>query len=393
MKKILYLAVLYTIVSLVSCSGNDDDSSDLPSISLTNVQVTETNVNTMAVIPVTLSASIDKMVSVKITSSDVTANSAIDYKGLNNLVIFEPGETVSNVEVEIVGDGIPESEESFKISISNPFNAVIGNGTAEVIITDDDPPRSVVIPETGYLTPDQYDGMTLIWQDEFGNGSIKSDFWTFEIGTGNNGWGNNELQYYKENNAQIQEGNLIIEARKESYMGAPYTSSRIISMDKFSFKYGRVDIRACLPEGQGIWPALWMLGQNFKTVGWPACGEIDIMEMVGGSEREKTVHGTVHWDDGGHAQYGGQFSLSEGTFNDEFHVFSIIWDEISIRWLVDDQQYHIIDITPEGLSEFQEDFYLILNLAVGGNWPGNPDETTIFPQWMVVDYVRVFQKN
>jgi len=135
-----------------------------------------------------------------------------------------------------------------------------------------------------------------------------------------------------------------------------------------------------------------MLGSNFPEVGWPGCGEIDIVEMVGGQGRENTIHGTVHWDNAGsYASYGGSNTMETGTFNDEFHVFSIIWDETEIRWLVDDEQYHVIDITPEELNEFQKEFFFIFNVAVGGNWPGAPDGNTVFPQWMVVDYVRVFQ--
>jgi beta-glucanase (GH16 family) len=164
-------------------------------------------------------------------------------------------------------------------------------------------------------------------------------------------------------------------------------------MGKKEFKYGRVDIRAALPKGQGIWPALWMLGSNFSDVGWPMCGEIDIMELVGGDGKDNIVHGTTHWDNNGsYANYGGSYRLPTGIFNDEFHVFTIIWDESKIAWLVDDKQYHSIDISPAALSEFRQEFFFIFNVAVGGNWPGSPDGTTEFPQRMIVDYVRVFQQ-
>ena len=166
----------------------------------------------------------------------------------------------------------------------------------------------------------------------------------------------------------------------------------MITRGKQSFQYGRVDIRAALPKGQGIWPALWMLGSNFTSVGWPASGEIDIMEMVGGSGRENTVHGTVHWQhDGQHANFGGDVTLPSGTFNDEFHVFSIVWTSSRITWYMDNQEYHAIDTTPAQLSEFRNSFFFIFNVAVGGNWPGSPDNTTTFPQYLIVDYIRVFQ--
>ncbi|MEO9474759.1 MAG: glycoside hydrolase family 16 protein [Cyclobacteriaceae bacterium] len=247
--------------------------------------------------------------------------------------------------------------------------------------------------ENGYVTPLIYEGMTLQWQDEFNGNAVDETKWNFEIGRGSNGWGNNELQYYKKENTSVSDGFLVIEAKSESFSGALYTSSRLTTQDKYDFTYGRVDIRAQMPEGQGLWPALWMLGSNISTVGWPACGEVDIMEMIGGgSGRDNTVHGTIHWDHAGSkADYGGSRALLVGNLSDKFHVYSIIWDESSITWYIDDVQYHGASITPEDLSEFQKDFFFIMNVAVGGNWPGSPDATTQFPQRMAVDYIRVFQ--
>ena len=251
---------------------------------------------------------------------------------------------------------------------------------------------SPIIPSTGATSPLTYAGKTLVWQDEFNGTALNAANWKFETGTGTNGWGNNELQYYREENTQVDNGYLIITAKKESFQGSNYTSSRIVTSGKKSFKYGRIDIRAALPEGQGIWPALWMLGSNFSTAGWPQCGEIDIMEMVGGSGREKTVLGTAHWDNSGTpASFSGNKSLSSGKLGDEFHVYSIAWTSSSSIWYLDHVQYHIIDITPAGLSEFQKEFFFIFNLAVGGALPGSPDGTTVFPQQLIVDYVRVFQ--
>jgi len=248
------------------------------------------------------------------------------------------------------------------------------------------------IPTTGYSTPLSYPGYTLVWSDEFDGTSLSSD-WTFEIGNGSSGWGNNELQYYRAENTTVSDGLLVITAKEEAFDGYQYTSSRIITKGKQFFQYGRIDIRAALPFGQGIWPALWMLGENISSVGWPACGEIDIMEMIGGAGfNDRTVHGTLHWDDfGNHVYYGESNSLATGKFAEEFHVFSIIWDENSIKWLRDDIEFHEADITPAQLSEFQNEFFFIFNIAVGGDWPGSPNASTVFPQTMAVDYVRVFQ--
>jgi beta-glucanase (GH16 family) len=252
----------------------------------------------------------------------------------------------------------------------------------------------VIIPSGGATSPNTYNGMTLVWEDDFQGSTLNQSNWSYETGTGTNGWGNNELQFYRRENTSLQDGHLVITAKKESYEGREYTSSRLVTKDKKQFRYGRIDIRAVMPKGQGLWPALWMLGSNFDTVGWPACGEIDIMEMIGGNGRENTVHGTVHWQNNGtRAQFGGEKRITSGTLNDEFHVYSIVWDAISIRWFIDNEQYHVIDTTPAELDEFRRNFFFIFNVAVGGDWPGAPDATTTFPQHMIVDYVRVFQEN
>ncbi len=220
----------------------------------------------------------------------------------------------------------------------------------------------------------------LLWAEEFSySGYPDSSIWSAEEGGG--GWGNNELQYYTVNdtdNAIVENGVLTITARKETIQNNNYSSARLITQGKFNVQYGRIEARMKLPYGQGIWPAFWMLGENFNEVGWPACGEIDIMELVGGEGRDNTVHGTVHWENNGsHAEFGSSYTLSSGIFADDFHTFSIEWTETEIRWFVDDIQYHVISTTPSELSEFRNKFFLILNVAVGGNWPGAPNASTV----------------
>jgi beta-glucanase (GH16 family) len=264
-----------------------------------------------------------------------------------------------------------------------------------VVITEQD--LGLGIPTTGFESPEAYEGYTLVWRDEF-EGTMSED-WVFETGDGCPnlcGWGNNELQFYRRENTEVKDGNLIITAKRENMGGKQYTSSRMKTQGKRSFTFGRIDIRAVLPKGQGIWPAFWMLGESITEVGWPACGEIDIMEMVGGAAdgRDNTTHGTLHWsNNGNYASTGGKKSLSNGILNDNFHVFSILWDAEKIVWLLDGEQFHQIDISPSHMDEFREPQFLLFNLAVGGNWPGNPDATTSFPQQLVVDYVRVFEAN
>ncbi len=248
--------------------------------------------------------------------------------------------------------------------------------------------------DEGYVTPDSYPDMKLAWQDEFSGNALNTANWTHEFGNGTDGWGNAELQYYKQENTSVNGGYLTITAKKETFGGYQYTSSRLKTQNKKTFKYGRIDIRAKLPKGQGIWPALWMLGANIDTKAWPLCGEIDIMELVGGGPgKDNTTYGTIHYDNGGaYASISKPYSLSKGDFFDKFHVFSLIWEETKIKWLVDDVEFYTQDITAAAMSEFHEPYFLLFNVAVGGRWPGSPDGSTSFPQKMMVDYVRVFQK-
>jgi beta-glucanase (GH16 family) len=290
--------------------------------------------------------------------------------------------------LDLDADGLGDKNKTFE-SCEKPI------GYVDNAKDDNDTPMTASqIPSKGFSTPSSYPNLKLFWSDEFDGTTLDEKKWNFEIGDGcpgNCGWGNNELQFYKKENTSVKDGYLLIQAKQEFISGKQYTSSRLTTQNKFTFKYGRVDIRAALPKGKGLWPALWMLGKNINEVSWPKCGEIDIMEMIGGPGNDNTVYGTVHWDNSNsHAQYGGNKKLTTGVFNDEFHVFSIVWDAKQIIWYLDNVQYHVIDITPAGLSELNEEFFLLFNVAVGGNWPGSPDGTASFPQQMVVDYIRVF---
>lgn len=243
----------------------------------------------------------------------------------------------------------------------------------------------IPVPNTTSAAPN----WQLVWSDEFNGSSLNRGVWTPEIGTGYNGWGNNELQYYTDRpqNVQVTGGNLVITAQRENYEGRNYTSARIKTQGLKSFKYGKIEARIKIPTGQGIWPAFWMLGESFRDVGWPYCGEIDIMEHV---NNESVVHGTVHWDANGYASYG----RASGNLDfSQFHTYSIEWDPSYIRWFVDGVQYNEIYIAngTGNTEEFQKPFFILLNLAVGGNWPGSPNGSTPFPAQMLVDYVRVYQ--
>ncbi|ANS76271.1 1,3--beta-D-glucan 3-glucanohydrolase [Paenibacillus yonginensis] len=231
----------------------------------------------------------------------------------------------------------------------------------------------------------------LVWSDEFDGTSLNTNNWKAEIGTGSGGWGNNELEYYTDRpqNLKVTGGNLVITAQKEAYGGMNYTSARIKTQGLKSFTYGKIEARIKLPSGQGLWPAFWMLGSNIDTVGWPKSGEIDIMERV---NNNASVNGTVHWDANGQADYG----RTSGNLDfSQYHVYSVEWDPNYIRWFVDGNQFNEFYIAngTGNTEEFQKPFFILLNLAVGGNWPGSPNNSTPFPSQMLVDYVRVYQQS
>ena len=235
---------------------------------------------------------------------------------------------------------------------------------------------------------------TITMQDEFDqDGAPNSSIWTYDIG--GNGWGNNELQYYtdRSQNVAVQNGYLIITAEKEDFEGASYTSARILSKGLFEQAYGRFEARIKLPWGQGIWPAFWLLGGDIDTNNWPNCGEIDIMEYRG--QNPTMVLGTVH----GPGYSGGEsisksYTLTNDRFDTGFHVFGIEWTPDYINYYVDDVLYN--QITPEDVTGewvFNKPFFIIINLAVGGSFVGSPNAETVFPQTMLVDYVRVYQAD
>ncbi|WP_418262697.1 family 16 glycosylhydrolase [Flavobacterium faecale] len=235
----------------------------------------------------------------------------------------------------------------------------------------------------------------LVMADEFDiNGAPNSAIWNYNIGRGDNGWGNGELQYYTDRpeNVTVQNGVLIITAKKESYQGASYTSARLLTKGKFDQAYGRFEARIRVPYGQGIWPAFWLLGANSDTVAWPQCGEIDIMEFRG--QEPTKILGTVH---GPGYSAGNSISKSYSLLNDRFdtgfHVYGIEWGPNYINFYVDDVLYN--QITPKdvpGEWVYDHPFYIIINLAVGGNFVGAPNSETVFPQVMLIDYVRVYKQ-
>ncbi len=383
---------------LVGCScdsetpSNGNTNTVVPKLSIESVELFEGNEGfTNFDFIVSLSAKATEEVKVSYQIDEFSANNN-DLQAEDGDLTFAVGEDEKVIRVQVVADTEKEGNEQFKVKLTNPVNAEISIGDAVGNIIDDD--EFTDSQGVGYITPISYEGYDLVWNDEFIGTNINTNNWTHELG--DHGWGNNELQNYTSHsdNSYLEDGKLIIQAQKES--DGSYTSARIVTMNKQEFTFGRIDIRAIVPNGQGIWPALWMLGANFPEIGWPACGEMDIMEHVGFEPNK--IHGTAHYGAPGQGfSYfkGDEYALPAGeVYQDEYHVFSLIWEENQIKWYMDDNLFYtfnVSDVDGENYP-FNQDFFFIMNVAVGGNWPGNPDASTSFPQKMFVDYIRVFQK-
>lgn len=298
---------------------------------------------------------------------------------------------------------IPSTNEESSSSSSSVFPGDPSNGipgstgnlassSSSVAATDDSPSDTPADP-------------TAFWSEDFQSESLDLNTWSYEIGTGDWGWGNNEQQYYTDRaeNIYIKDGYLHIRASLETdataieskFSGKKYTSARIVTKGKFDFTYGTIEARIALPAGKGIWPAFWMLGSNIDDVSWPTCGEVDIIEAI---NDESVVYGTHHWShEGQHAEYGNSTREYYGTSYPmditEFHTYKTVWNEKSIAMYVDDFKYQEIGIEDAAgeMGTFHKKFFFILNVAVGGEWPGYKIDDTQFPNEMVVDYIRVYK--
>jgi hypothetical protein len=386
----LMMFISFSILNLM-CSDPEPET-ELSSLNLNGVMMVRDSKNaTTFRFAIDVSPASAKEIKVNYTTIDGTAISGKDYTAVSGTLTIPANGVSGYIDIQVLPDSLRQPEQSFFLELSSPVHAVI-SGTGKVYGTIINDGTWYPVNGAGFAAPESYPGMNLVWKEDFNGKTLNSAVWTNETGGG--GWGNNELQNYtnNSNNTFLSGGYLIIEARKESSGSRNYSSARIISKDKKTFTYGRIDIRAKLPKGKGIWPALWMLGNNISEIGWPACGEIDIMELLG--HEPQKVYGTIHWgpQGGSSIHIGGDFSLSSSTFADNFHVFSLKWEADQLIVLVDNVPYFTgKKAQVSGVYPFDKPFFFIMNVAVGGNWPGNPDETTVFPQRMILDYIKVFQ--
>jgi beta-glucanase (GH16 family) len=368
-QKLLIIAFIFPCIVL-SCNKENEDSA-LPEIQVSALPfaVAEDIPGAAAQIAISLSAVSSSQVSVSYSTADSTAVAGKDYTSvMSGKLTFEPGERTKSISIPLIHNSNLTSDSYFKIVFSSPVNCVLKNNTLVTRIIN-------------------VDYATLVWSDEFATGPLNTSIWNYELGAG--GWGNNELETYTNsvNNVHVDSGYLHITALNPVPLS--YTSGRITTKGKKEFTYGRYEIRAMLPEGKGIWPALWMLGANFSSVGWPRCGEIDIMELVG--HLPSTVHGTVHWDAPGYTSRTGSFTINGTKFSSGFHLFTLDWTPNYLKWYVDNQQFFFLNRNEIGKFPLDLPQFFIFNVAVGGNWPGSPDQTTMFPQHMIIDYIRVYQ--
>jgi hypothetical protein len=365
----IILAAILQIVLLGSCKDHGNSVTPQFLFDEQAIPIAEDDPDGTVSIPVYLSGESDRTVSVDYATIDSTAVAGKDYVGVTSgSLTFQPGELGKEIKLNIIPDTAGKKDVYFSIKLSNPVNGIISKSRIKIKIVN-------------------VDFANLVWSDEFNLFALNTTFWNYEQGA--SGWGNNELENYTNltDNVHIDSGYLHITALNPS--GTSYTSGRINTAGKQQFTYGRVDVRAKMPEGKGIWPALWMLGSNYVSIGWPRCGETDIMELLG--HEPSIVHGTVHWFSNEHLSRTNSYTLSNGKFSSGFHLFSVVWTPNKLIWMVDKQQYFYL--TREEIPSFPFDLpqFIICNVAVGGNWPGVPDETTVFPQHMIVDYVRVYQ--
>ena len=390
---ILIAAILYCSCSKSKTPVPPVTPPALPTLSILDISHARDNkVATAFRFFISVSSASDKDIKVNYATSDSTAISGTDYIGVSGTLTIPASQNLGYVDVSVSGDSLRQPDQAFYLTISNPVNATI-KGSAKVVATITTNGTYYPSDSEGYYSPSTYTGYTLKWSDEFNDAAINTNNWNFDIG--GSGWGNHELEYYTNspNNAYLSNGKLVIEARQETIGNNNYTSARMNTAGKKSFQYGRIDMRAKIPVSHGMWPALWMLGSNISTTPWPACGETDIMELIGSSPNR--VVGSIHWAqaNGSSGTVNNAYFLSSGDFSQQFHVFSLIWRMNYVQIIVDGIPYMTAtnsSIT-SGTWPFNAPFFFIFNVAVGGDWPGPPDSTTIFPQQMLVDYVRVFQ--
>ncbi len=381
------LLLLGIFCILASCSKNDNGNLT-PTVKLLPRNDYEgTGENKMLDVTVTLSPAADVPVTITYSTVDSTAVGNKDFIPITDAtLVFQPGETSKTIQVEIISDSVIEFTEAFKIQINSVQNAE-GSGLSLPITIYDDDSLDITQVADGFISPDSYRNMYLFYDDEFNDSSVNINKWSYDVGEGI--WAD-QWQEYTSNPDNIREsgGLLKITARNNS---GHYTSGRINSASTHPFKYGLVEIRAKFPKGTGLWPSVWLLGSSYNGTNWPLCGEMDIATLKG--QVPGQMIGSAFYDITDPVRKDGFYTLPGygETFADEFHVFSILWQQDKIDWYVDNKKYLELNKSELGSGwPFNDYFGLYISFAVGGSFVGPPNDSTVFPQTFELDYVRGF---
>ena len=394
MRTILSLSVC--LLLLQGCKPDPQPQPSLPDLSIRNSSMTESAGNSFMEFEVVATGSVEQPIQFSYQVQGITAEPEVDYSPEQGTLEIAMGTTTGIIAVEILADELNEVDEKLAVRISNVSNANLKDTVAIGIIRDDDDPILSEQDSSGYQTSETHYGYEIAWADEFDGEEPDPTIYNYNLGDGCPslcGWGNAEQQWYTDDslNIHLADGKMIITATEQT--AGTFQSARVNTQENVEFTFGRIDIRAKLPRGQGIRPVFWMLGSDIDAVGWPACGEINIMDLAG--HEPNTIYGTAHWGDIGQTFSNNStstYTISE-AFSEQFHVFTLIWEQDEIVWYLDETKFKTL--TPADLQgeryPFNQPFFFLFNIAVGGAWPGSPDNTTVFPQSMEIDYVRVFQ--
>lgn len=316
------------------------------------------------------------------TNLSISANVSVDGSGT---VVFTATATNAVSYAFEFGNGQVRTVPS---GVTTYQYITTGNNTYTVTVTATGSSGAIITKSAQVQVDVKASGNELLWADEFNvAGAPDPTKWKYDIGTGSGGWGNQELQYYTDRaeNAIVSNGTLKITAKRENHMGMGFTSARLLTQDKFAFKYGKIEVKAKLPAGVGTWPAVWMLGNNIKTVGWPACGEIDIVEHRG-SELNK-IFGTLHYPGRSGANPNGSTKIISNATT-EFHIYTVEWFADAIKIYVDNQLYHTVANATN--IPFNHEFFLLANVAMGGTFGGAVDPN-FSSATMEIDYIRIYK--
>ncbi len=393
---ILTVVWIAWILYLSGCS----ESSELtkkPVLTLKPVVVHEGNNEINSIdIEVALDQSSSLPVTIKWGTESLTAIEDQDFIPVyGQETIIPPGQTKIILPISIINDDHLEFIETFNIVLLEAENAEIMSQNASVTIIDDDRYQPEMADD-GYITPLQYPDMHLTWHEEFEGTTVETDHWNFDAANGfplNCGWGLDELGKYTgdQEHLKVKDGKLMITATRDESTGT-YRTSRINTKEKVSITYGRLDIRSRIPEVAGLAAIFWLIGADMDEVGLPACGEIDILKFAG--KAPEKISGGLVFENDGEEHLGQSYNKSSVSLSNQYHIYSIIWEENRIRWFFD--YYPYFEVRRDDFSHFkifEKPFFLTINLAIGGEYAGAPDSSSSFPTDLEIDYIRLYQRN